>query len=65
MEGLGDVSTLPVFCPVCQIDALQPPKACEFCPESVLQAMDDIDRMIERLAALSQTVERVPAPAPA
>jgi hypothetical protein len=44
--------TMPrVLCPVCQTGPLDPPKACEFCPESVVVALDEIDRAIARLRA--------------
>lgn len=49
-----------VLCPVCQADALDPPKACEFCPDSVVEAIAEIEQALERLAAVVSAADRVP-----
>jgi hypothetical protein len=53
------MTTLRVLCPVCQTGPLDPPKACEFCPESVVVALDEVDRAIARLTARAGSAARL------
>lgn len=55
--------TVPqLLCPVCQAHPLDPPKACEFCPESAVVALEEIDRAT---AAAGREIALVAGPAPA
>lgn len=53
-----------ILCPVCQSGPLDPPKACEFCPDSVVEQLDEIVAVIARLAALSEGAPTIGAADP-
>jgi hypothetical protein len=64
VERFVAMTVRPVLCPVCQAHPLDPPKACEFCPESVVRALDEIERAIARLTAAGREIALVAAPVP-
>lgn len=63
-SGSPSRPVVPVVCPVCQATPFDPPRGCEFCPESVVTNIDEIAEVIERLAAAERAVERVGGDAP-
>lgn len=55
---------LQILCPVCQTGPLDPPKACEFCPDSVVEHLEEITAVIAQLAKLAAEAPRVPVAGP-